>query len=327
MAEELVSLRPGTRVSDRWTIIRKLGAGSFGAVYLCKNDQGEQAALKTEGMDAELPLLTMEAHVMRSLDSVREGDGKHFCRCLDLGTDKQKDSKTGRITTFKYIVMSLVGRGLDGLLREAGGRFSPGTAIGISIQMLNALRGLHGTGHIHRDIKPGNSTIGRAESNEQRLLYLIDFGLARKYQKEDGRHRRPREKTKFRGSPKYAPISAHTSREYNRKGDIESWFYVLIELYKGALPWAKAGKKREIGLVKVLRLSDQPEVRQKATAELLAGCPAEFGQILTHIDELRYEDSPDYELIERILRDYLTSNKIQEHPYDWEVGRRYSERD
>uniref|UniRef100_A0A914ICB0 Protein kinase domain-containing protein n=1 Tax=Globodera rostochiensis TaxID=31243 RepID=A0A914ICB0_GLORO len=325
MAEELVALNPGTRLADTWTITRKLGAGMFGAVYLCRNDQALEAAMKTEPVDTKHPLLLMEANVLRSLDSIRDGDGKHFCRCLDLGSGATQDPATGQSKEFRFIVMSLVGRGIDDLVREAGGRFSPGTAIGVSIQLLNALRGMHDKGFLHRDIKPPNATIGRPESNELRLIYLIDFGMARKYQKEDGAHRRPREMTKFRGSAKYASISAHLRREYSRKDDIESWFYVLVELFVGVLPWAKAGDKEAIGQRKLRRLDEQQEVRQQAIMELLEGCPSEFGSMLKHIDELTFEERPDYESLVTVLRYILAHNRFQEHPYDWEVGRRFTD--
>lgn len=81
--------------------------------------------------------------------------------------------------------MSLVGTGLDKLVQQAGGRFSPGTAIGICVQMLNALRALHGIGYLHRDIKPANAAIGRPEDNGLRTLYLLDFGMARVYMRPD----------------------------------------------------------------------------------------------------------------------------------------------
>ena len=59
-AEVLVALNPGTRVGGRWTIVKKLGAGAFGAVYLCRDDSGMQGALKTEPLDVQQPFLTME---------------------------------------------------------------------------------------------------------------------------------------------------------------------------------------------------------------------------------------------------------------------------
>ncbi|KAL3088945.1 hypothetical protein niasHS_009619 [Heterodera schachtii] len=219
---------------------------------------------------------------------------------------------------FNYIVMSLVGRGLDGVVKEAGGRLSLGSAVGVSIQMLAALRGLHTVGYLHRDIKPGNSTIGRPESNEIRLLYLIDFGMARKYIKDDGSQHRPRAATNFRGSPRYAAISAHLGREYSRKDDIESWFYCMIELFKGALPWSNVGEMKA-----VKRQKKQPEaVRRQAIADLLSGCPSEFGQVLKYIDDMKYTDKPDYDWIIATLRSSLSNAGVQEFPYDWETGKR-----
>ena len=58
MASEF-RLQPGTRVSN-WTITRSLGAGAFGAVFLCENNRGTKAALKTEPTNAAVPLLAME---------------------------------------------------------------------------------------------------------------------------------------------------------------------------------------------------------------------------------------------------------------------------
>lgn len=49
-------------------------------------------------------------------------------------------------------------------------RFSYGTAISVGIQSLEALEELHGIGYLHRDVKPGNYTIGRPEINELRKV-------------------------------------------------------------------------------------------------------------------------------------------------------------
>jgi len=60
MEEKLVVLSPGQVINRKWTITKKLGAGAFGAVYLCRNKEGLMAALKTEPLDAQPPLLAME---------------------------------------------------------------------------------------------------------------------------------------------------------------------------------------------------------------------------------------------------------------------------
>ena len=61
--EQMVALSPGQHVSKRWTIVKKLSAGEFGAVYLCKDSNGMEAALKTEPMGVQYPLLAMEVDI------------------------------------------------------------------------------------------------------------------------------------------------------------------------------------------------------------------------------------------------------------------------
>ena len=97
--EQLVTLQPGQRC-NKWTITKKLGAGAFGAVYLCTHGN-LTAALKTEPLNANPPLLAMEAQVLQDLHGIKEG--KHFTKCHDIGRDTQMDP-SGRSVTFNYIV-------------------------------------------------------------------------------------------------------------------------------------------------------------------------------------------------------------------------------
>lgn len=53
------------------------------------------------------------------------------------------------------------------------------TIIQLGIQMINRIETLHSRNFIHRDIKPQNFLIGGFGNTN--LLYLIDFGLAKKY--------------------------------------------------------------------------------------------------------------------------------------------------
>ena len=45
--------------------------------------------------------------------------------------------------------------------------------------MISRLRDIHRFGYVHRDLKPGNTIIGRSSSTGH-IVYLIDFGLAKK---------------------------------------------------------------------------------------------------------------------------------------------------
>lgn len=147
----------GEKVND-WLIQKKLGEGAFGAVYLCKKEkESEQYALKVEAENDPLGLLKMEVYVLLELKKKNLGD-RHFLAMMDKGTIK------GR---FNYLVMTLVGKSLQDLRAQAPlKKFSMGTTISVGRQCLEALEDLHSVGILHRDIKPGNYTIGRKDLNE-----------------------------------------------------------------------------------------------------------------------------------------------------------------
>ncbi|PIO71049.1 hypothetical protein TELCIR_07064 [Teladorsagia circumcincta] len=136
------------------------------------------------------------------------------------------------------VVMTLVGKSLQDLNRGGpGGHMTIGCAISCGIQCLEALEDLHNIGYLHRDVKPGNYTIGRPELQELRKVYILDFGMCRKFTNDQGIIRKPRQAAGFRGTVRYAPISCHLQRELCRKDDCETWVYMLVEFTYGRLPW------------------------------------------------------------------------------------------
>jgi len=298
MANELVQINPGTQV-ERWTVSKKLGEGGFGAVYKVADSTGEYA-LKVEGANEQIQVLKMEVFVLTEL---AKRAGRHFCKIEDKG----------RYGNFNFVVMTLVGKSLQDLRKEGPGQhMSMGTAIGCGIQCLESLEDLHGIGYLHRDVKPGNYTIGRIELNEQRKVYILDFGMCRKFTNEQGVIRKPRAAAGFRGTVRYAPVSCHLQRELCRKDDVETWVYMIVELVTGNLPWKSVQDMNQVGEYKK-RCRQEPFIK-----ELFGGCPREFPEILVYIDGLKYYDTPNYSMCYGLMRRAFTSMGVQEFPYDWE---------
>merc|ERR1719343_1079200 len=110
--------------------------------------------------------------------------------------------------------------------------------------MLHRLEYIHSRGIIHRDMKPDN--ILRGHGNAPPLLYLIDFGCARRYiDPRTNKHIRYSAKRKLTGTVRYASIYAHEGIEQSRRDDLESLGHILMYLNLSKLPWQGGEGTRE----------------------------------------------------------------------------------
>ncbi|CAL2036141.1 unnamed protein product [Caenorhabditis brenneri] len=297
---ELVQLAPGSMV-ERWTITKKLGEGGCGAVYLCTDATGKYA-LKVEGISEQMQVLKMEVLVLGEL--TKRGS-RHFCKIEDKG----------RYGSFNYVVMTLVGKSLQDLRKGTPQQsLSVACSLSVGIQSLEALEDLHNIGYLHRDVKPGNYTIGRAELNELRKVYILDFGMARKFTDNNGVIRKPRAAAGFRGTVRYAPIACHKNQELGRKDDVEVWLYMQVELTVGRVPWKEITDMNAVGQAK-------QAIRNTPERMFLPPCPVnELKEIMKMVDSWDYFADPNYAECYRLMKQALANCGKPEFPYDWEPG-------
>ena len=109
------------------------------------------------------------------------------------------------------MVMDLLGKSLETLFNLCGKKFSLKTVLMVADQMIKRVEFVHSKRIIHRDIKPDNFTIG-TDKNRHRI-FIIDFGLAKKYMSHTGEHIRYREGKRLTGTARYASISTHLGIE------------------------------------------------------------------------------------------------------------------
>jgi len=153
-----------------YRIIRELGRGSMGAVYLASHPETtEQIALKVVNprqaqTEASAATFVREASILQKLRH------KRIVPCVDSGVDN------GRI----YIAMKYIDTiDFPALLAK---RSVAQRIHGISIVLAQVLSGLHYAhklGFVHRDIKPSNILVNRDGSKLR--AHLADFGLAKNY--------------------------------------------------------------------------------------------------------------------------------------------------
>ncbi|KAF5955734.1 hypothetical protein HYC85_008590, partial [Camellia sinensis] len=77
---------------------------------------------------------------------------------------------------YNVLVMDLLGPSVEDLFNFCSRKLSLKTILMLADQMINRVESVHSKSFLHRDIKPDNFLMGLA-----RRVYIIDFGLAKKY--------------------------------------------------------------------------------------------------------------------------------------------------
>ncbi|CAN4084793.1 unnamed protein product [Withania somnifera] len=211
--------------------------------------------------------------------------------------------------------MDLLGPSLEDLFNFCSRKLSLKTVLMLADQMINRIEFVHSKSFLHRDIKPDNFLMGLGRRANQ--VYIIDFGLAKKYRDNSSHQHIPyRENKNLTGTARYASMNTHLGIEQSRRDDLESLGYVLMYFLRGSLPWQglKAGNKKQ----KYEKISEK-KVSTSIEA-LCRGYPTEFASYFHYCRSLRFEDKPDYAYLKRIFRDLFIREGFQfDYVFDWTI--------
>ncbi|WP_405695951.1 serine/threonine-protein kinase [Streptomyces sp. NBC_01185] len=159
---------PGTGhvIVDRYRLLDALGQGGAGIVWRARDEVlGREVAVKEVRAPAGLPAAEAErlfARLEREARSAARVSHRNVVAVHDVVTQDARP----------WIVMELV-RGLTlADVLDADGPLSPRRVARVGAEVLAALRGAHGAGVLHRDVKPGNVLL----ANDGRVM-LTDFGV------------------------------------------------------------------------------------------------------------------------------------------------------
>ena len=237
---------------------------------------------------------------MEKKGNILEGEVLMLFQLKGVGVPEVKSF--GKIGNYKILVETLLGDSLGEISNKIDKKFSLKDICMIGIQLLDRLEYIHSKYIIHRDIKPENILV---DKECKRYLYLIDFGLAKKYRSgRTGNHIKFTLTKKLTGTARYASRNALRGTEQSRRDDLESAGYILIYLEKKKLPWIGLKEKNKIKRFKqiyMIKKLIQPE-------KLCQGLPTEFTEYIKYVKKLQFEEEPDYKYIKGLFMNVL--NKL-----------------
>ena len=269
---------------QKFKIIKRIGKGAFGSVYLGKDlSKEEYVAIKLEIRDQNDIILERETYILYMLK------GLGIPQVIAYGHNLK----------YNILIQELLGKSLDNLLFDKKYKFSLKDSCMAGIQILDRLEYIHNKGIIHRDIKADNFLIG---IKKKEIIYIIDFGLAKQYlNNKTGKHVKYCVNKKWSGTSRFASANTLKGIEPSRRDDMESFCYLLLYLMKGSLPWDQINEPSEINEILIIY-----KMKEYMPADIMfKDLPWQMSEFYKYCKNLNFEQKPNYNYLRKLLINIL----------------------
>lgn len=235
------------KLAKRYKLLKLLNKGSYGSVFLAESILTKKAvAIKLELKESNM--LKREGQIYQVL-------------CGHPGIPKMK--YYGSTDRHNFLVLPFLGSSLEAT------SFSRKQTLVMFEKMIDVIEYVHSKGFLHCDLKPGNFLY------ENSNIYLIDFGLSKKYMNNEGVHIPFKTGKSLVGSVNFSSINVQKGFEASRRDDLESILYIVIFLLNGDVPWNNCDNKEVIE-------------RKQSYIE------SPMSQLLSMCQAIKFDADPDY---------------------------------
>jgi serine/threonine-protein kinase len=254
---------------EQYEIVRRLGAGGSGVVYLA-NDTRLQRPVVLKVLRAGVQSLEqMSSTVLREARLASAIEHPNVCSIYEVGESGDE----------AYIAMQYVpGQSLDRLI--ARGPASLQLLLSVGIQIADGLQAAHALGIFHRDLKPQNVML-----TDGGLAKILDFGLARRLRTEDTAFdpEKPPEVrdeaavatyTARGGTIRYMAPEQFVTGQSSVQSDVWALGIILYELAGGRHPFARPDEE-DFQVIRAIQFQDAPDL-----SEIVPGISLELKSVI-----------------------------------------------
>lgn len=233
--ELLATLRPGTKLDDRYEIISQLGAGNIGVVLLARDlKTRKQVAVKLLLEQSLRSKVAVQMFRREAEALARIGEHPGIVGISDVG--ELPDGQP-------YFVMQYVeGITLSKAIQAKPKGLYQERVVDILEQAAEALSTAHDEGIVHRDLKPDNIMLQRLGGGRE-VVKIIDFGVAKV---RDSEVAKSMIDPLFVGTPLYMSPEQLRREEPTAASDIYALGVIVYEMLMGRHPFEGAESPQQL---------------------------------------------------------------------------------
>ena len=267
----------GQTLAGRYEIVRKLGEGGMGAVYLATHNV----------LEKQIALKVLHGEFARKADLVERfmQEAKAASRIRHENVIDISDFGTTPEGLVFFAMELLQGHDLHEDIARArlAGQLLPWSrSKKIFLQICAALSAAHGKGIIHRDLKPENVYLVDFLGDPD-FVKLLDFGIAKLTEVSEGDRKLTRTGMLF-GTPEYmSPEQARGEPHVDHRVDVYAMGCILFQLVTGRVPFEA---ENFMGVLS-LHLTEPPPVIAPETFDRIGAPRALAGVIAKALEKDR----------------------------------------